>query len=183
MTSVNSVFNFLAEDTAARLKQVLLTDVIDDSKAGIVQAGIARGFPNDAKITIVVKTGDPTWRHTANMSSQDVGMEMGTIGEIGGGIYERLRFIVEYTIFFNAAVTQDQARTIANVVLSRARWALSNFGEDGAWWFRQTVDDFGEHASRVFVYDSYLLEGGSIGQWTWRGETRLEFLTERTGCV
>lgn len=182
MTTVNSVFNFLAEDTAARLTQVLLTDVIDDSKAGIVQAGIARGFPNDTKITLTVETGDEKWRHTSNMSSQNVGMQA-PFGEIGGGIYERLRFIVNLDIIFDASVDQDQARTIANVVLSRSRHALSNKADTGLWWFRTTADDFEEQASRVFVYDSYMAEGGSEGKWRWRGAIFIEFLTERVGCV
>jgi len=182
MTTTLSVLNFLMEDTAQRLKDVLLTNVSDDSKASAVQAGMLRGLPNDAPITITVKTGDEKWRHTSNMSSQDVGMKA-PFAEIGGGIYWRRRFIVTFDIIFNASYTQDAARSVANVVQSRAEWALQNQNDDGTWWFTTDMDEFSEVASRVFVYNSYMTEGGSEGKWRWRGETFVEFLTERTGCV
>lgn len=182
MTTTLSVLNFLMEDTAQRLRNILLTNVSDDSKASAVQAGMLRGLPNDVPLTITVKTGDERWRHTANMSSQNVGME-GPFGEVGGGIFWRRRFIVTFDLVFNAGFTQDQARTIANVVQSRAEWALQNQLNDGTWWFTTDMDEFTEQASRVFVYNGYMTEGGSDGKWRWRGETFVEFMTERTGCV
>jgi len=182
MTGTVSIFNVLAEDTANWLNEQLNTNIADDSKAGLVQAGLARGMANPYRIVVLVKTGDAQWRHTSNMSSQNVGM-VDVFGEVGGGLHERLRFIVEYTMIFGPEVDQTEARAIANVVLSRVRYSLSNRKDDGTWWFTITEDDFMEHASRVFVYDSFLTEGGSEGKWQWRGETRLEFLTERTGCV
>lgn len=182
MTATVSIFNVLATDTANWLNEQLNTNITDDSQAGLVQAGLARGMANAYRIVVLVKTGDAQWRHTSNMSSQNVGM-VDVFGELGGGLTERLRFIVEYTMIFGPEVTQDEARAIANVVLSRVRYSLSNRKDDGSWWFTTTEDDFQEHASRVYVYDSYLEEGGSEGKWRWRGETRIEFLTERTGCV
>lgn len=183
MTTTTSIINTLAEDVAQRLKDELMTATTDDAKASAVQAGNLKGLTNIAPITVMVHTGDEFWRHTSNMSSQNVGMQ-DTFGSIGGGLNERLRYFVEYEMVFDASFTQEEARQIANVVVSHTRWALSNKRvEDGLWWFSLEPDSFGEQASRVFVYDTYLVEGGSEGKWKWRGITRIEFLTEREGCI
>jgi hypothetical protein len=181
MTTVTSIYTMLKEDTTARLKDQLETQVTDDSKV-LVYQGNVKQLPTDNRLRIEVKTGNAQWRHTLNVPSENVGSKA-PLGEIGGRLYWRERFIIGMELFFAADVTQDAASTIADVVLSRARWSLSNLNPNGTWWFRTDPDYFGETASQVQVMNAFLIEGGSDTKWTWRGEVWIEFITGNDGCV
>lgn len=182
MTTARSMYNLLIEDTTARLIAELVTGVSDDSKVVLVSSGSVKHLPTDNRIRIAVKWGNEQWKHTLNVPSQNVGMNA-PIGTIGGSLNWRERFVAEIDLYFAASVNQAAARTIAGVIMSRARWALQNKDLDGTWWFTIDADDFGEKASSVQVMDAYLIEGGSELKWTWRGEIHFEFLTENEGCV
>ena len=182
MTTTVSIYNVLKADVTARLVEELVTNVSDDSKLVLVQEGIEKGLPTDNRLLLTVETGDEAWRHTLNISSENVGMTA-PIGEIGGTLYWRSRFKACLEMYFAPTVSQANASKIAHVVLSRARWSLQNKNLDGSWWFSTTADDFGESASRIMVMDAFLAEGGSNRKWTWRGEIRFEFLGEAEGCV
>lgn len=177
-----SVINTLLNNVRDRLITEMITAISDETKAGLVQVGVLREDPTETVINVLVKSGGPEWRHTENRSSENVGMQA-PLGEIGGGIYWRRRFVAEFKIFFAEAFDQSEARTTANICLSRAEWALQNKDLDGNWWFDTSPDSFEEVPSRIQVYDSYLIEGGGEDSWIWKGEIRLEFLTEKVGCV
>ena len=177
-----SVINTLLDDIESRLTDEMITAISDETQAGLVQVGVLREDPTETTINVLVKPGDREWRHTLNMSSENVGMKA-PLGEIGGGIYWRRRFVAEFKIYFADSFDQAEARTTANICLSRAEWALQNKYDNGEWWFDTLPDSFEEVPSRIQVYDSYLVESGGEGSWIWKGEVRLEFLTEKVGCV
>lgn len=178
-----SVINTLMDDIHDRLETEMLTLISDETQAGLIHVGVLREDPTETSINVLVKQGDRDWRHTLNMSSENVGMQA-PLGEIGGGIYWRRRFIAEFRIFFEQqGYEQDEARRIANICLSRAENALQTKDLDGNWWFDTLPDSFEESPSRIQVYDSYLTEGGGDDVWIWKGEIRVEVLTEKVGCV
>ena len=177
-----SVINTLLTNIKDRLEDQLVDAISDETKAGIVKIGLLRTHPSETVINVTVKPGDDKWRHTLNMSAENVGMKA-PLGEIGGGIFWRRRFIAKYDLYFSAAFTQEEAQVAANVVVSRAEHALQNKLDNGDWWFDTLPDDFEEIPSRIQVYDTYAVESGDVGKWIWRGETRLEFLTEKVGCI
>ena len=182
MALATSVINTLIEDINQRLNEELVDAISDESQAGLVQIGVLREDPSDTVINLLVKPGGDQWRHTLNISSENVGMSA-PLGEIGGSIYWRRRFIAVFMIYFSESYNQAEARTAAHVVLSRAEWALQNKDLDGNWWFRTDPDSFEESASRIQVMDSYLSEGGGEDSWIWRGELRIEVMTEKIGCL
>lgn len=168
-----SILNILIEAQRDWLIQKLITEVSDTTKAGLVQSGIFHDDVSDTVINIFVHPGNDKWRHEMNTGGP--GYQVPTF-EMGGGdciASYRRRFRIELKMMLDQDV-RDDARTIAQVVLSRAENALMHMPIPAG------TDSFCESVvSPCQVISSYMFETGDIGQYYWRGEILTEWLTER----
>jgi hypothetical protein len=161
-----------------RLADVLIAGVPTDdpTRAGVVRSGQLQDDPQVGVINILLHPGDKDWKHTINTyteSGSGIFAPQGTIMGDRSSVFWRRRFIVELTIFFENLYSRDEARRRANVVLSRAHWALVMMDMNMI-----EGDSFGEYPSEVQVFDDWIREGGGDGDFNWRGEMRIELLTE-----
>jgi len=171
------IVNILLEATAERLLQKLLTDVTDESKAGLVRTGKLQDDPTSRKVNILIHPGGEDWPDKLSVDGSGVGKHVEnayTIGGAYGGIFWRRRALIEIQMFYTNESDRDTSRMRSHVVLSRAHHALNTWDVG-----RETPkDDFGEKAYDLQVVQSWLREGGGEGAFNWRGEIRIEFLTE-----
>jgi hypothetical protein len=166
-----SLLNILLEAVADRLTDTLIDDVSvgDPTLAGLVRSGKLQADPTAAKINVLVHFGSKEWPHEVNTNHTGL---RAPIREIGGveTVYQLRRFRVELALFFSGERDRDVARTKAHVVLSRAQHALMTIE-------MPVQDSFGESPMLSNVASSYLLESGGPGNFIWRGELKVEFLT------
>ena len=178
MTEHVSIINTAMDAIVDRLSDILIDGVpdTDPTQAGIVRAGMLQDDPQQAQINILVHPGDGDWKHVTNTyteSGSGLFAPQGTIMGQHGSTFWRRRYMVEFTIFFENLYSRDEARRRANVVLSRAHWALSTMNVGVI-----ANDTFGEAPSDLSVWDAWIREGGGDGDFNWRGEMRIELLTE-----
>jgi hypothetical protein len=166
-----SILNTLLEEMVVELVAELTTGVADETRAGAVRGGKLQDDPRTGKINILIHPGnkEDDWVHALNTSNL-----RGLIApdyELGGWFYRR-RYVCELDLFFSGNRDRDYAREKAMIVLSRAEKTIREKSMPGI------VDDFGEAAIMVQVYDSYLREGGGPPTYIWKGRIRYEYLTE-----
>jgi hypothetical protein len=169
-----SILNILLDAVAERLKLKLLTEPVDDAKAGLVRTGKLQDDPNAKKVNILVHPGGKDHPDLINTDTVGTSGMGGTIHEIGGygsSTYRR-RIDVEFQIFYSQEANRNTARMKANVAASRALHAIMTFPFESI-----PADSFGEHAYAVQVTQMYLFEGGGEGDFNWRGEMQIEFMT------
>lgn len=169
-----ALLNTLIDNQVAWLNQKLVTEVSDETKAGLVRGGNLQENPLLPEISILVKPGDDKWPHIL-AARKHLGIRTGSY-EIGDdesyvGSFEWLRFYVELEMFF-ISTDRDESRISANIVLSRAKWAINVMQ------MPNEKDDFGSHALHGQVAEAYIVEGGGTGTFIWRGYMKTEFLTE-----
>ncbi len=169
-----SVINLLLDAMGTTLQQELITEISDETKAGLVYTGTLRESPVDARINILPQVGDDKWRHIINADGKGFQAPLYEIGGSSGhgNVNWRRRFMVEIKIYLDGEPDRVQARRIAQVVLSRAESALRLMT-------LPAIDDFGELAYLTQVVSSYLEEGGDSGIPIWRGQMYLEFFTTK----
>lgn len=172
-----SVLNLLLDGTADLLRDHLLTQVDDDSKAGLVRTGKLQDDPTSRRVNILIHPGGEEWQDKINTDGSSAGKYVDnayTIGGDYGGVYWRRRVKAELQMFFTNEASRDTARIKAHVVLSRALNALLT------WDVGKQIpqDSFGEKVYDLQITGSWLREGGGEGDFNWRGEMRIEFLTE-----
>lgn len=169
-----SILNSIMETVIDWLSSQLIDGVTDETQAGLVRAGQLQDDPTDAQINILIHPGDDDWPDVLNLQDKPPGLH-GFTYEIGGNPYGsaawRRRFMVELSLFFDNENNRDVARTKANVVKSRAHWALMRSP------LPQGQDNFGESAHMLQVCNSWIREGGGEGTFIWRGELKFEVFT------
>lgn len=171
-----SIVNILMDATVEHLKAKLLTDVVDDAQAGLVRSGRLQDDPNNKKVNILIHSGGEEWPDVLNTPAYaSMGMTAPTyiIGGPSAGSYWRRRFRVELQIFFTNDSNRNNARMKSFVALQRAHHALRTMGLAAI-----PADSFGEKAHMLQVFDQHLDEGGGEGDFNFRGEIKIEFLTE-----
>lgn len=166
----SSLLNTLMEDSVQRLADVLIAETPDETQAGLVRNGLLQADPTDTQINILVHPGNKDWRHELYLTQPGV---QSPWAEIGGSSTWMRRFVAELSLYFDGENDRDVARTKANIVLSRAEYALKTIN------IPQGTDDFGESAYLIQVRDSFIEESGGEGTFIWRGEVRFEFLTDK----
>lgn len=170
MAAMTSLLNTLMDTAVEHLTDRLLTDVSDDTKAGLVRAGKLQEDPTVRRIILLMRPGGQAYPHV--LSTLNNGLQTPAY-LIGGGAYWRRRFILEVECYFAGEVFRDVARTNAQVVLSRAHAALTSLP------LPSSVDSFGEHAIQLQVEKAFMQEGGGPGNFIHKGEIWFEVLTER----
>ncbi len=170
-----SILNSLIDATSDRLKAKLQTEPTDDARAGLVRPGKLQDDPTSKKINLLVHPGGELWPDVLNTEDNGPGMfaPTYTIGSPYGSAYWRRRLRVELSMFFENEASRANSRMKANVVLSRAQHALMTMNMADI-----PRDDFGEKAHMVQVAKMFLYEGGGDGDFNWRGEMWIEYLTE-----
>lgn len=172
-----SIANSLMDATVDRLRLKLREEQDDQARAGLVRAGKLQADPTDKKVNVLIHPGGEEWPDILNTDTgESAGMYVPATYEIGGlygGTFWRRRFRVELSIFFSNETSRDNSRQKALVVLHRAHNALLT------WDVGREVgrDDFGEHAYALQVTKMNIREGGGDGDFNWRGDLWLEFLT------
>lgn len=165
-----SILNTLQEAAIDRLSERLITDTPDSTQAGLIREGLLQDDPTDTQINLLIHPGDKDWKHELYVTQHGISSPY---YEIGGGSTWMRRFTVEFQLFFDGEDDRSVARTKAHVVLSRAEHALKTMTVPA------DQDDFGEAGFLIQVRDSYLEESGGEGTFIWRGEIRIEFMTEK----
>lgn len=171
------IVNVLLNATADILREKLLTEVTDESKAGLVRTGKLQDDPTSKQVNILIHPGGEDWPDKLNTDGAAAGKHVDNAYLIGGqygGMFWRRRVRIEIQMFFTNEANRDSARTKAMVVLSRAHHTFNTWDVG-----RLTpADDFGEKAYDLQVARMWLREGGGEGDFNWRGEILIEFLTE-----
>jgi len=169
----------LIEALEVLLTANLITGITDDAKAGLVRAGLLQDDPTLKKINILIHPGGEDWPDilNTNVNGQDLHAPTYTIGGEYGSSYWRRRFNIQLDIFLTAESTRSTARKKAQLVLHRshnaiAKWKVGRVSEGGV-----AVDSFGEHAWAVQSVEMWLREGGGEGDYNWRGNIKIEVMT------
>lgn len=173
-----SLINKLIDGVSELLELKLKTEITDDAKAGVVRPGKLQDDPTLRKINILIHTGGEDWPDKLN---QNFGPTAGIFsnfsrslgGEYGSAMWRRY-IVVEFEIFFPNSNSRTDARMKANLVMSRARNAIHKWIPGRA----IAPDSFGESVQAVQPVQHWLREGGGTGDFNWRGEMVVEFLTE-----
>jgi hypothetical protein len=165
----------LIEGILSRLEQMLQLTIDDDARAELIKVGLLQDDPTVKKINVTIHTGGEAWPDVLNTndSGPDAYAPTYTIGGSYGSQFWRRRFRVEFNIFF-AGTSRDDARKKSLLLLSRALHGLVTWDVSG----EIATDSFGEHPYIIQVAQSWIEEGGGEGDYNWRGEMRLEFITE-----
>lgn len=173
-----SIVNTLMDAQKDQLTTELITNVTDTTKAGRVQTGLLREDPLDSRISLMVQQGNEDWKHVLNVKAPESLYDQ-PVYEIGGSgriSWWRRRFITDIKIFLEGYSDEEEARIIANIVLSRAEWALRTMTMPSG------PDTFGESAHTLNVFDSYITQSGGEDTHIYRGEIRTEVVTSITNA-
>lgn len=171
-----NIVDMIIESTVTRLENKLKVAPDDDAKAGLVRAGRLQDDPTNKKINILIHTGGDAWPDelSDNASGPTFHSETYSIGGPYGSIIFRRRIRIEFSLFYENELSRIVSRKKALTVLHRAQNALLTWDvgrEIGC-------DDFGERAHEKQIVKMWLNEGGGPGDFNWRGELWVEFITE-----
>lgn len=165
-----SIVNVLMDDSVDHLALKMIIEVQDETKVGLVRSGRLQSDPTVYKLNITL--------HPGGTDNPDCSLPKGYAGidaafYMPNGAYWLRKFYAEFEMFFVGETERDEARTKANVVMSRARAAMMGFP------LPNYRDAFNEGAIlRCFVTKIELSEGGGPGNFIWRGKLHFEFLTD-----
>lgn len=172
-----SILNTLTDTMDETLGTDLIDLIPDDTKTGLVRFGNLQDDPTVAQLNVLIHRGDENWRDELKLD--DIGIYTPTyeIGSSGGGTSQWWwrRYIIELTFFFDNEPEREVARKKANTVLPRVQRSLWDME------IPTDMDDFGESAHSLQIRDCYLEESGGEGEFIWRGEVRVEFVTSIRG--
>lgn len=171
MTLPLSIMNMVMDQTRDWLSQKLITEVGDESRAGLVKVGKLQDDPTVAITNIMIHTATKERPHqlNANMPNTGVYAPNYTTPE---GVFRRRMFSCELQFYFDGEFDRDEARRKANAILSRLEYALG----DMPLGFH---DDFGEVAFMLQTQTSYIEEGGGDGTYIWKGCVDFDVYTDR----
>jgi hypothetical protein len=177
-----SILTTLVETMNDQLNADLIDLIFDDTKAGLVRFGELQDDPEKAKLNILIHRGDETWKDELKLD--DIGIstptyEIGGVDENGNIIGWKQwwwrRFTIELILFYPNQTDRDTQMNKSNIILQRVQRSLWDMT------IPTDVDDFGEQANFMQIRDAYVDEGGGVGEFIWRGEVRVEFVTSITG--
>lgn len=177
MPEQTSILNLITEAIEERLTEKLITDLVDnpdpddEAQAGVVLQGKLLDDPTITQINVIIRGGDDKWAHTLNVADQTTAVRE-LAYEIGGGAFNKRRFVIYLKLFFEGEFDSAVARKKANVVLSRV--------ENAIW--SQNIraiprDTFGEKIWRHEVNDSWMRDGGGPGIYIYRGQVFVSYFT------
>lgn len=177
MATQTSILNLITDAIEDRLTEKLITDLDDnpdpdeEAQAGVVLQGKLLDDPTITSINIIIRGGDDKWPHTLNVADQTTAVRE-LAYEIGGGAFNKRRFIIYLKLFFEGEFEPAVAREKANIVLSRV--------ENAIW--SQNIraiprDSFGEKIWRHEVNDSWIRDGGGPGIYIYRGQVFVTYFT------
>ena len=167
--------NLLIDELQRYLTLKLSTEVTDLAKAGLVRSGKLQDDPTAKKTNILIHPGGKEWPDVLNTASEQSGY-VGYTYTMGTGYSQsqwRIRFRIELQLFYVNEANRDNSRAKSLLILARAKHALSLMPLRAI-----PRDDFGEKAVEIQVVKDFLAEGGGEGDFNWRGELWLEFMTE-----
>lgn len=176
MAEQTSIFNTIIDAVYDRLVDQVIDEVSESADADLnmpfrsVLKGKYHGDPFISEAVVNVKSGAENWSHTLNLESAKSGFE-GLPYEFPGQVHNRLRFVVEFRVSFNADTTEAEAQRKAHLAMSRINWAL---------WTMDTglgPDSFGESTWGIELNNFFIIESGTDGK-LWRGETWITFFTD-----
>ena len=199
MTQI-SILNVLMEHMEAWLYQQLVTDVEeeDDTALGLIKVGKLQDDPTILMKNLMIhpRTKSPNdnedeW-HTPHIDGYNGVHGIDTAYLIGGGYhaYWWRKFRLEFQLFFLDEQNRNVARRKSNVIISRSEHAIHTMpmpiwdgetGElsDGTGENDTQTDSFGESPSLVLITATHEREGGGPGDFIWRVEMTVEWLTEK----
>jgi hypothetical protein len=171
-----SIFNLLIDGIVDQLVQKLYTEVpaSDPSRVILIRAGRLQEDPTRNRMNLTIHYGEDRDKDSLNDRNDPV--EAPTY-EIGGGVYMRRRFRIEFELFFPGERDRDNARTWANIAYSRTQRALKDMQLPVHPTTGQPVDDFGEMAIELVFRPSFMRESGGPGNFIHKGELHFEFLS------
>lgn len=152
-------------------------ETADETRAGLVRVGPLQASPLSAGINILMQFNDPqdvkAWPHTIlnHAMARELGISMPTY-ELGGGEMWLRRYTLELTQFFRPGSDRVTAEELAQIILTRAEWAIRTSKLGG-------TDDFGEIPLQTYLYTSVNTEGGGPGQFIFRGRIKFSVLTQK----
>jgi hypothetical protein len=163
-----SIINELIDQMEVTMNDVLITSVVDETRAGLIRAGKLQDDPTITQINLLIHRGKEEWPDVLKMDTDPF---YSPVYEIGGVQWWWRRFIIEMSFFFDGEIDRAVARNKGNIVLPRAQKSLINLP------MPQGVDDFGESCHGLQIRKAWLSEGGGEGEFIWRGEIWVEVLT------
>ncbi len=164
---VSSIIDLIIDSVTSNLVLDLETLVgsTDPTKPFIVRFGKLQDDPSPGISVLVHENDDQdvsSWRHTVvNYTTNGAKTVNLPAYEIGGGELWFYRFVVDARQFMPQNSTRDDARRIANVVLSRIKQSIRLFAVGLG------PDDFGEESIECYVIDMTNQEGGGGDQFIW----------------
>jgi hypothetical protein len=184
MTTDKGIHDLILEKVQAELNTALITNVSDNTKAGVVKIGALQGdpAPDTARISVTLHENDPEGIVGGGVSGMkdswnDEIVEM----EIGGAVTQKRAFtVMARCLFANTREELDLARQYASSVRQRIEETLTAISFAGL--FSGT-----EYVSRgVSAYDmksEMLQSGGPPDTYDYHMKIRFSVLTTRTGVM
>jgi len=172
-----SILNLIVDYANEQLLYNLqyLVEQSDETRGGLVRAGLLQDDPLKNGINILTHIGDPEdelgWRHTI-VRADTLPHHSPPPYMLGGGEMWHRKFTTELMQFFKTSVKRARARELASVILSRTEHAIRTMK------LGVGPDSFGEFAFKAFVHSSINTEAGGDGQFIWRGRIWWICLTE-----
>lgn len=167
---VNLIMSQIVSALTAELVFVTDPDIKpeDEAVAGLVRAGKLQDDPTITQINILVHPALEDWPN--QLDDGDATYE---IGKRIPPFHWRARFNVDFKLYFDQELEREVAQVKAQVVLSRAHYALMKINAH----IRDIPrDSFGGRAINMEVNSSYLRESGGVSEFIWRGRMRAQSL-------
>lgn len=178
-----SAENLILDHLESELVRLMVTEIDPDDETKITElrAGKLQDDPTkDAGLNVLIYAMNedlPSVLYSDNVQS---GLTTPSVGEVGGGWFYMHHFGLRFILHFKGEKQRDIARRKAQVVLSRARWALSQMRMPTHPTTGVPKDDFDETILELQVEKFWLNEGGGPGHFIWRGWLYFGFLTEQS---
>ena len=176
MTEV--AINMMVDHLVTELTQHMITDVSDETKVATLRAGKLQSDPTSGNgLNVLIYAPDD--ERPSKLYTEQSGLES-PIGEIGGGWWYLHPFRLRFILHFAGENDRDVARTKAQTILSRARWALMQIHMPKHPSTNLSKDDFDETLVEIKVKDFWLNEAGGPQHFIWNGWLEFDLLTEQT---
>lgn len=166
-----SAVDLIMQAVADRLALFMITNATDDARAGLVRTGLLQDDPTNKRINILIHPGGPSYLD-GFVTGED-GIPQHYINASYGGSFYKRHIRVEFSLFFTQESSRDNARKKALVAMARARHAIETLDISSV-----DRDSFGERPFEQHIIQEHVYEGGGEGDYNWRGEMVVKFLTE-----
>jgi hypothetical protein len=174
--------NMILDHLEAELFRVMIDELPanDPTRLSVIRPGKLQQDPTPGTgLNVLIFAVNETMPFQLHSDNVQDGLQS-PVAEIGGGWFYKHPYELRFMLHFRGESDRTAARTKAQIVFARAKWALSKMQMPVHPVTGLSRDDFDEVIIELQISKGWLNESGGPQHFIWRGSLFFEFLTEQS---